>query len=80
MKRIVNDDVIEEVITLLNSIQKVKDSYISGKTLVIEFDEDIVLYNFDIIKYHLEQSENIHTIINPFSTTINDNQIIIELY
>ena len=70
----------EEVIKIVNSIQEVKDYYIEVKTtqLVIIFKEEIMLFNIDIIKYHLLQLE-LKDVLNLDTIKKEDTQITIDL-
>ena len=72
---------IEEVIKIVSSIQEVKDYYIEVKTsqLVILFKEEIMLFNIDIIKYHLQQVEEFKDILDMDSIKNEYNQITIDL-
>lgn len=56
---------IEEVVNIINSIQKVKDYYIVDRKLVILFQEEIMLYSVEMINYHLGWFTICHDIIDP---------------
>ena len=76
---------IEEVIKIVSSIQEVKDYYIGmfgySKTsqLLILFKEEIMLFNIDIIKYHLQQVEEFKDKLDIHSIKNEYNQITIDL-
>jgi len=64
---------IEEVISIINSIQKVKDYYIHDGKLVIVFVEDLMVYGIDMINYHMEQFKDCHDVIEP-EAIVNDKE------
>lgn len=70
---------IEEIIKIVNSVQQVKDYHIDTSQLVIIFKEEIILFNIDIIKYHLEQVEEFKGILNMYSIKNEHTQITIDL-
>jgi RNase adaptor protein for sRNA GlmZ degradation len=70
---------IEEIIKIVNSVQQVKDYHIDTSQLVIIFKEEIILFNIDIIKYHLEQVEEFKNILNMYSIKNENTQITIDL-
>jgi hypothetical protein len=64
---------IEEVINIINSIQKVKDYFVIDKKLVIVFEEELMLYSAEMINYNLLQFVECHDIINA-ELNINYNE------
>lgn len=64
---------IEEVINIINSIQKVKDYYIHDGKLVIVFVEDLMVYGIDMINYHIGQFQECHDVIEP-EAIVNDKE------
>jgi hypothetical protein len=56
---------IEEVVNIINSIQRVKDFYIHDGKLVIVFEDELMVYSVEMMNYHLEQFTMCHDVIEP---------------
>ena len=56
---------IEEVVDIINSIQEVKDYYIVNRKLVILFQEELMVFNVEIMNHHLGEHTICHNIIDP---------------
>ena len=56
---------IEEIIKIINSIQKVKDYFVIDKKLVIVFEEELMIFSAEMINYHISQFIECHDVINP---------------
>jgi len=56
---------IEEIVNIINSIQKVKDYFIIDNKLVIVFDEELMVYAMERINYHIGEFKECHDVIDP---------------
>jgi len=57
---------VEEVVKIINTIQKVKDWYVADKKLIVVFEEELMIYSADIINHHLQDFPDCHDIIEPY--------------
>jgi hypothetical protein len=61
----VTDACIEEVVNIFNSIQRIRDWFITDGKLVIVFEDELMTFSVEQMNYNLEQFTECHDVVEP---------------
>ena len=61
----VTDACIEEVVNIFNSIQKIRDWFVTDGKLVIVFEDELMTFSVEQMNYNLEQFTECHDVLEP---------------